>query len=249
LKKLERGFPFIVKRGNLAIDYDVLAVSDLPDAPLLNVLATRSQVLCIINTTKHAARLAFTLAICPGLIILARGCALLIDWAWWRISSNLNAGEDCRVIGTQIVEYGVDLDFPIAYRALCGLGSLAQAAGRCNREGKLVQPGEVIFFNPEERVPNMLVASTNAGAQVLPDHTDDPLALAAIDHYFHLHYWTRGNHDINSKKCCRNWLEEESRRSSLNLRPTSFPLLIRQLGCDHSVGQEWRDPVRSAADC
>jgi len=44
-------------------------------------------------------------------------------------------------------------------------------------------------------MPNMLVAPTNRGHSGLPDHTDDPLALTAIDHYFHLYYWTRGNHD------------------------------------------------------
>ena len=175
---------------------EVNVAGHLSDALLLNALATRSQVLCIVNTTKHAARLAFALAHLSGTYHLsarmfpAHRLAVLMQ-----IKQRLDAGQDCRVVSTQVVECGVDLDFPIVHRALCGLDSLAQAAGRCNREGKLAQPGQVIFFDPEERVPNMLVASANAGAQVLPDHIDDPLALAAIDHYFHLYYWTRGNHD------------------------------------------------------
>jgi CRISPR-associated endonuclease/helicase Cas3 len=68
-----------------------------------------------------------------------------------RIRKLLNDDEPCVVVSTQLVEAGVDIDFPIVYRAFAGAGSMAQAAGRCNREGRRSQTGELrVFFAPKE---------------------------------------------------------------------------------------------------
>jgi CRISPR-associated endonuclease/helicase Cas3 len=96
-----------------------------------------------------------------------------------------------RVVSTQLVEAGVDLDFPVVYRALAGLDSIAQAAGRCNREGLLrdakgqLCKGRVVVFVPPEKLPvGQMSKAAQSCKSVLHGQADNPLARGLFERYF-----------------------------------------------------------------
>jgi CRISPR-associated endonuclease/helicase Cas3 len=197
LKDVREIIPEPVALYNAMRRVSVRCIGPLPDVVLLPALAAHEQVLCIVNTTKHAAQLAVALQDLPGGYHLsARMCPAHRLERLAEIKARLKACEPCRVISTQVIEAGVDVDFPVVYRALCGLDSLAQAAGRCNREGLSATPGEVIFFLADTPPINALKAAADACRQVLPDYTNDLLSPMAIEHFFRQYYWTKGNYDI-----------------------------------------------------
>ena len=90
-----------------------------------------------------------------------------------------------RVVSTQLVEAGVDIDFPVVYRALAGLDSIAQAAGRCNREGRLEGLGRVVVFVPPQGPPpGHLRKGAQACVATLRGQEHDPLARGLFARYF-----------------------------------------------------------------
>ncbi|MBA3356158.1 MAG: hypothetical protein H0U18_09535 [Pyrinomonadaceae bacterium] len=112
------------------------------------------------------------------------------------IRALLKRGSPCRVVSTQLIETGVDVDFPRVYRALAPLDSIVQAAGRCNREGRLTdelgQPalGEVILFTPEESrlPPGIYQTATGITSTLLQQINEQQLAA---DHQLFERYFTQ----------------------------------------------------------
>ncbi|MBW7903078.1 MAG: CRISPR-associated endonuclease Cas3'' [Rhodocyclaceae bacterium] len=111
------------------------------------------------------------------------------------------AAAPIRVVSTQLVEAGVDIDFPVVYRALAGLDSIAQAAGRCNREGRLAH-GEVHVFVPPKAPPPGLLRMAEQATRIvwagLPGGAD-PMGVERFAEYFRRLY---GDARLDEKGIC-----------------------------------------------
>lgn len=123
-------------------------------AELSAKLEAVNQALVVVNLKRHALGLMGSLRDLPGLFHLSTNlCADHRRAVMSQVKEELEAGQQCRLISTQCVEAGVDVDFPVVFRAMGPLDAIAQAAGRCNREGKLNergQLGEMYVFEPDE---------------------------------------------------------------------------------------------------
>lgn len=106
------------------------------------------------------------------------------------IKKKLKDGSPVRVISTQLVEAGVDIDFPVVYRALAGLDSIAQAAGRCNREGLLPELGEVIVFNPPREAPiGILRKAVETTKSIVMENATAGSDHTMFERFFETLYW------------------------------------------------------------
>lgn len=154
-----------------------------------------------------------------------------------------------RVISTQLVEAGVDLDFPVVYRALAGLDSIAQAAGRCNREGRLSRPGEVfVFVPPTQAPPGLLRLARDTCRLVWHDLPADPFSLDLIRQYFRR--LLNDSMSTDAKSICEHLkLEPDRNQLALPIRfrdaADAFKLIDKQDAA--TVLVRYRSP-RAAAD-
>ncbi|MFQ3242738.1 MAG: CRISPR-associated endonuclease/helicase Cas3 [Lentimonas sp.] len=162
----------------------------LDDPTIIDEIGKAEQALCIVNTRKHAQALYQLLPqsdenyhlsalMCPEhrLQILAT------------VRQRLDDALPTRLISTQLIEAGVDIDFPTVYRSMAGLDSISQAAGRCNRNGKL-HIGHVHIFHSEHTASEVYFRETaNVGHEILDLHAEDPLSTAAVNAYFDKYYY------------------------------------------------------------
>lgn len=155
--------------------------NELSDEALVEQLAQRKQVLCVVNSRRQAQALYRALGTGEGNYHLS---TMMIPFNRKRIlreiRERLQNGQPCRVISTSLIEAGVDVDFPEVYRALAGLDSIIQSGGRCNREGKRPCADSLVhIFRTEAKAPRMLEQNISAAMRTLRrfEQADSPEAI------------------------------------------------------------------------
>ena len=165
-------------------------------------IAAHDQALVIVNRKRHARELAQQL---PGALYLSTDLcgahrAERIAEIRARLADNRERAQagvslaPLRVVSTQLIEAGVDVDFPVVFRALAGVDSIAQAAGRCNREGRLMNGAHAakglvqVFVAPEPAPQGLLLKGEQATRELLATDPNPVLNPALFERYFKLWY-------------------------------------------------------------
>jgi len=175
-----------LKRTNILLPEEMNVPLDWPS--LAAKLAELEQVLCIVNTRADCHALWKEMpkgtTHLSALMCGAHRSDIIAD-----IKKRLPSGETCRVISTQLVEAGVDISFPVVYRALAGLDSINQAAGRCNRNGESPEPGSVqVFVAPKPAPPGLLRKGEDATRELASADSFIPDRPDAFRRYFEKYY-------------------------------------------------------------
>lgn len=175
-----------LKRTNIVFPKDMNCPREWPS--LAEELGRHQQVLCIVNTRKDCYNLWKEMPE-NTIHLSALMCGEHRSQVIAEIKKRLTNGETCRVVSTQLVEAGVDIDFPVVYRALAGLDSINQAAGRCNREGRQTNPGLVsVFIAPKPAPPGLLRKGEDAARELISVNGFVPDTPAAYNAYFRRYY-------------------------------------------------------------
>lgn len=163
---------------------------------LATKLSAHRQILCILNRRDECRELHTAMP--EGAIHLSGYmCGQHRAEVIRTIKEKLNNNLEVRVISTQLVEAGVDFDFPVVYRALSGIDSIAQAAGRCNREGRL-ERGNVFVFVSWRKAPRGHLSHMEAATrEVLREPGNEILSPDSFEKYFSHLYWLKGSKQLD----------------------------------------------------
>lgn len=176
---------------------DVRDLGWVGDEELAERILCEPQALVIVNTRLHARSLFEQLRGEEGAIHLSAAmCPEHRSLVLKCVRRQLERGAPCRVISTQLIEAGVDVDFPVVFRSLAGLDAIAQAAGRCNRNGRLALGTTFVFRSEHQDSERFLRETSQVADQLLgggsaPPLFDDSLSLGAVEKYFQLYYWSQ----------------------------------------------------------
>lgn len=193
---------------------------DMDNDALVAELADRPQALVIVNSRAHALDLfkQARAADLDGVVHLTtRQYAVHRRRVLADVRQRLKDGQPCRLIATSLVEAGVDLDFPCAFRAEAGLDQLIQAAGRVNRENRRDPDKSILtVFKPVGYSVPREIKGLIGDFMRIKDKHGDLFSPAAITDYFEEVFWRMGD-DLDRERIL------EKLRVDSALGTTSFP--------------------------
>lgn len=165
----------------------ILDIDNIPQSydDIAKKMAQHSRVLCIVNTRKDAKEIYSRLpkeGICLHLSRMM--CPAHVRETIESIKDALKSDSNkvIRVVATQLIEAGVDIDFPVVYRQEAGLDSILQAAGRCNREGRLELCTTHVFTSQNGLPRGFIMQTNNARKNMVGDY--DWFSSKAMTEYF-----------------------------------------------------------------
>lgn len=187
-----------LRRVNLEIDDTGSTYDEIADR-----ISRHEKVLCIVNTRSDAREIYERLPKDGLTVHLSRMmCPKHISRTIEKIKQSLsdNSERYIRVIATQLIEAGVDIDFPVVYRQEAGLDSILQAAGRCNREGKLgIATTHVFSLSKEHSIYGRSIVDAN-NARLNMTNIDDWFTPEAMTEYFRQLYCRKETFDKKNIK-------------------------------------------------
>ena len=187
-----------LRRVKLDVDDSGKSYDEVAD-----MLKRHKRVLCIVNTRKDAKELYERLPQEGVTLHLSKMmCPAHISETIEKIKTALkdDNNEIIRVVSTQLIEAGVDIDFPVVFRQEAGLDSVLQAAGRCNREGKKnVCTTYVFSLAKEHNLPKGGIQDGN-NARLSLDTSSDWFAPETMSNYFRQLYCRNDSFDKKDMK-------------------------------------------------
>ena len=176
-----------LRRVNLHFDDVVSSYDDMARR-----ISQFDRVLCVVNTRRDAAEIYNRLPKVDGELTIHLSRMMCPEHVAETIVKLKEALRDVgqkviRVISTQLIEAGVDIDFPVVFRQEAGLDSVLQAAGRCNREGN-IPLGDTYVFRLEKPLPPGFMSRTNSARIDMMDAVEDKFSPEAMTAYFGMLY-------------------------------------------------------------
>lgn len=219
---------------------------------LAGEVSKHEQVLVIMNTRKKALQLVEAMEGKGCLHLSTLLCGAHRKKILGKVKKHLDDGEPVRLISTQVVEAGVDLDFPVVYRAVGPLDRIVQAAGRCNREGKISELGTVIIFELEdEKSPQGPYKAGLEQAKLILSEHDTPDILnnpAIFKEYFQRLFNSLGNnldmYGIQDKRAKLDYPETSALYRLI--KDDTIPVVVKYKGYDSALNEWKNNPCRKA---